>query len=323
MRAGGSGSLHIDDGARWRDHFDRPERALVQGRLRVKHRLNRDQHPGGGDRSRRVHRERDLRGGAAEIGDHAITLDRERQGQKQRLETATHEGLEIVFVIASAVRYRGNGSAHARLGPIEVKANGFEQRIHAVAGANFMDAFLRHPASGQACLKVAEALVRYAHVGQQKLERCLIDLASLENLQWWDANALLIDLRCLARHAARHHAADIGPVRAHGGKEDEASVTEDRIDDGDVIEVGAAGVGIVEENDVAFLERCAELRHGGAHRPRHRHDMRADIFRLGDDLAVRRKQATGEILGVIDGDRARRAADRGAHFPHGGNQRLR
>ena len=61
-----------------------------------------------------------------------------------------------------------------------------------------------------------------------------------------DADALLIDLGRLARHAARHHAADIGPMGAHGRKEDQPAVREHRIDDGDVVEVRAAGIRIVD-----------------------------------------------------------------------------
>ena len=65
----------IDDGAFRRHHRDRFERTVIERRLRVEHRLQRDEHRGGGDRERRVDRNRHLRRGAGEVGDQLVALD--------------------------------------------------------------------------------------------------------------------------------------------------------------------------------------------------------------------------------------------------------
>ena len=273
-------------------------------------------------RRRRVDREGHLRRGAGEIGDHPVAFDGERQRKKQRLEAAAHECLEIVLVVAGPVRHGGDAGPHARLGTVEIEADGLQQRVDAIAGADLVDALLRDAAGGEARLEVAEPLVGNAHVGEQEVERGLVHPPAFQDLERRDADALLVDLGRLAGHAAGHHAADVGPVGAHRRKEDQPAIAKDRIDDGHVVEMSAAGIGIVHENDVTRGERGAHLLHRRAHRPRHRHHVRADVLRLGDDLAVRREQPAGEVLGVVDGDRASGAAYRGAHLAHGGDQRL-
>ena len=226
MRARGRRPLHVDDGAGRRDHLDGPERALVQRRLRVEHRLHGDQHARRRNRGRRVDRERHLRRGAGEIGDHAVAFDGERQGQQQRLEAAAHERLEIVLVVARPVRYGGDAGAHARLGAVEIEAHGFQQRVDAIACADLVDALFRDAARRQAGLEIAEPLVGNAHVGEQEIERGLVHPPAFEDLQRRDADALLVDLGRLAGHAAGHHAADVGPVGAHRRKEDQPALAE-------------------------------------------------------------------------------------------------
>ena len=93
--------------------------------------------------------------------------------------------------------------------------------------------------------KSPEPLFGDAHVGEQQVERRLVDAPAFQDLERRDADAFLIDLGRLARHAAGHHAADVGPVGAHGREEDQPAVPEHRIDDRHVVEVRAAGIGIV------------------------------------------------------------------------------
>ena len=121
-----------------------------------------------------------MRGGAGEIGDHAVALDGQRQRQQQRLETAAHEGFEIVLVVACAIRHGGDAGAHARLGAVEIEAHGLQQRIDAVAGADLVDALFRDAAGGHARLEIAETLVGHAHVGEQQVERGLVHPPALE-----------------------------------------------------------------------------------------------------------------------------------------------
>ena len=149
-------------------------------------------------------------------------------GSNSGSKLAAHVGLEIVLEAIDTVGQAGDAGAHPRFRAVEIEPYGLEQRIDAVAAADFVDALLRDPAGGQARLQVAHALFRHAHVGQQDIEHTLVEAACLLDLDRRDAHALLIDLVGLARHAARHHAADVGPVRAHRRKEDQATVLEDR-----------------------------------------------------------------------------------------------
>ena len=104
--------------------------------------------------------------------------------------------------------------------------------------------------------------------------------------------------------------------------ENRAVIEEDRRDDRNVIEVGAANIWVVDQNDVARLKRVAELGHGGLDRPGHRDNVAADVFGLGDDLGIGGKQPTGKILGFIDCDGLCRSHDGCTHFAHDGDEAL-
>ncbi len=134
-------------------------------------------------------------------------------GSSKRLEDAADVGLEIVLEAIGAVRQAGNTGAHSRFRPVQVEAHGLEQRVDAVAGADLVDAPFGDPAGGKARLQIAQALLGYPHVGEEDVERSLIEAAGFLDLDRRDAHALLVDLGRLARHAAGNHAADIGPVR--------------------------------------------------------------------------------------------------------------
>ena len=108
-----------------------------------------------------------------------------------------------------------------------------------------MDALFRDTAGGKAGLEIAQALLGNPHVRQQDIEGGLVEAATLLDLHWRDANAFLVDLGGLARHAARDHAAHISPVGAYRGEKHQLPVLEHRENDRDVVEVSAAGIRVV------------------------------------------------------------------------------
>ena len=63
------------------------------------------------------------------------------------------------------------------------------------------------------------------------------------------------DLGRLAAEGAGHHAADLGDVADADGEAHQLAVDEERLEEGVLGAVQAAAIGIVVEDDVAFLER--------------------------------------------------------------------
>ena len=90
------------------------------------------------------------------------------------------------------------------------------------------------------------------------------------------------------------------------------AVDEHRHDHGDVRQVGAAGVGVVERERLAGRELRVARRdrpHAGAHRAQvHRH-----VRRVGDQAAVGVEQGAGEVEPLLDVHRVRRPLQRRAH----------
>ena len=81
---------------------------------------------------------------------------------------------------------------------------------------------------------------------------------------------------------------------------------------GDVRQVGAAGVGVVERERLAGREHrvaLADRPHAGAHRAQvHRH-----VRRVGDEAAARVEQGAGEVEPLLDVHRVRGALQRRPH----------
>ncbi len=91
-----------------------------------------------------------------------------------------------------------------------------------------------------------------------------------------------------------------------------AVIAEDRHDHGDVGQVGAAGIGVVEGEGLARLQRRIAL----AHRPHagaHRTQMHRHVRRIGHQPAVGVEQGAGKVQPLLDIDRVGGAFQRRAH----------
>ena len=103
--------------------------------------------------------------------------------------------------------------------------------------------------------EVSAALLGRAHVGENNPQNLIVDLSLLEQLHRREAQSLLIDLP-RQRHRARRHAADIGVMRTGRQVVGRFSVfNENRRHGGDIGQVRAAAERVVENDDVARLER--------------------------------------------------------------------
>ncbi len=117
--------------------------------------------------------------------------------------------------------------------------------------------------------QVGQPLLGPAHVGDQHAQQVV------GQPHRRDHDALLDQLARPDRHAGRHHPADVGVV---GARHHEAEVVDPR-DERDVGQVGAAGVGVVDDEGVTGLE--AELAAGGDG-VGHRAEVHGDVLGLGD-----------------------------------------
>ena len=118
---------------------------------------------------------------------------------------------------------------------------------------------------------------------------------------------LLVDLLHPPGEAARGHAPDVPPVAAGGGEHREPCVVEHGVEHQHVVEVGAAGVGIVVQEDVALVDVFAEHAHDFRRRVRHREVVDGVVVdALGDEPPVAGDQGTGEVVPLVDDRRVRR-----------------
>ena len=107
-------------------------------------------------------------------------------------------------------------------------------------------------------------------------------------------------------------AADVGVVGAVGREaEQRAVVRERRRDDGDVRQVGAAAVGVVQDPCDA---RLVPLPHHGLDGGGHRAEVDGDVLGLHDHPAGGVEQRAGRVAALLDVGRVRRADEHGAHL---------
>src|SRR5690606_17120653 len=104
---------------------------------------------------------------------------------------------------------------------------------------------------------VADALVSDADVGGDDRVDFRIELAPLEQLYGWQAQALLLDRGRGGREAAWHRATDVGPVAGVGEPAEYFAATPDRHGEAHVHQMRATEVWIVDDVDVAFFRRQA------------------------------------------------------------------
>ena len=154
--------------------------------------------------------------------------------------------------------------------------------------------------------------MRRAGVQHQELPEVVAHRAGLDQAQDREADALVEHLGGGRVVGARRAAADVGLVRPVAGEPDEPAAGEDRPGDHPVRQVVATGLPrVVEEIDVAFLHRVAEIAQDRAHPEPAAPGMDRDAVGLAHDLAVRPGDEAGEIVRLAE-DRAAGGAD---HHP--------
>ncbi len=132
--------------------------------------------------------------------------------------------------------------------------------------------------------EVAFTLFRCANVGEDCGKELHIHFAGTHELDWRNANALLRDFTAGA-HGTWIHSADVGVMGTVGDVEGGAGATgeEHRRDHGDVGQVRAATIRIVEQRNIAGRE--AEVSENSSDRHGHGTEVDGHVVAHGDELA--------------------------------------
>ena len=168
-------------------------------------------------------------------------------------------------------------------------------------------------------LDVADPLVGDADVREDDREDLRVEPARFEELYRRQPQALLLDLGRVRGEAAGDDAADVGPVTGIGEPAPELPAIEERLDELDVHQVRPAEIRIVQDEDVAVIERDSLLAYPIDHRLRrelHRaHEHRQTELTLCDQLArIAVIDAVGAVERLRDHRAERRAHEREIHL---------
>ena len=249
----------LQDGAARNAHVDQVVEAVVEQDLRVE---NVDEE--GAEEhfehllvEEKVHRADRLRIGALEIEDHLLALAPHGAGD---LVGPHAEAVVVDEILEIAARFRDHhleDRAHRPLVAVEHLGHRRVELVDAEALGHLVHPPFGEAQGGDDGVEVRAVPVRQAAVAQDEFENFLVQLALAVDLDRRDLDAFLEDLRRVGRQAARHLAADIRHVAEHGGPGDDPAVDIDRHHGQPVVQMAdraVAGVGIVGEEDVAFLD---------------------------------------------------------------------
>ena len=163
-------------------------------------------------------------------------------------------------------------------------------------------------------LEVALDKMRGAGIGQQNLEDFRFDLIVLKGFDGRNAESLFRNMRP-PRLAARRPAAKVHPVTPADRKAQQfRALVKNRLNPGDVINMGAAPVGVVHHIDVALLHVFdAELVAHGMGRKLHGRQVDGDVGGLAQQPHLRIINGIGEINHIGQNGRERRPLEHHRH----------
>ncbi len=132
---------------------------------------------------------------------------------------------------------------------------------------------------------------------QQITEGLLAERAVMHQPKVLDHHAFFLDNAARGRHRAWRDATDICVVTARSDVEEDlaASPVENRRDDGDIGQMGAAGIRRVEYGYVARPLARTALANDCAHTLAHRAQMHRHVRCVGNEIAIAVEHRTGKI----------------------------
>ena len=344
----GGGRARVHQAALGGDDGDGSQDALVGGRGLADDAAEDVEGGGERDGERRVDAAPALGGGLGEVEGHGVAADGYGDGDGDWLvgeAVVVHDVAEGVVAVGQGA----DGGAGEALGVVEEGGLVLVDDGPAVAVDHLLEAALAGAAGGDLGGKVAAALVGRAGVTAEEGDDLLVDLAGADELQRRDDEALLEELG-RAGEGAGGHAADVGVVCAVRDEADEGlaaggvcpsicgtgrpfdrlratlrraqgeRIGEDGCDEGDVVEVGAAEVGVVEGDDVAGSE--VEALEGGGDGGGHGAEVDGDVGGLRDHVALGVKEGAGVVLALLDVGGEAGAAKGDAHLLGDGGEEV-
>ncbi len=169
---------------------------------------------------------------------------------------------------------------------------------------------------------IAQHLPRHPHVPVDQLEHRLHRPLRRVELDRGDPQPFLKDLGGVAAIAAGRLAADVELMADAGGPANKGSVQEDGLEDVEVRQMGAALVGVVQDEDVARMRPPRELLAHAGHGVGDGAQMKRQGQPLRDEPPLRVTERAGHVHGVLEVVRVRGAHERDGHLVHDGVERV-
>ena len=162
---------------------------------------------------------------------------------------------------------------HGPPGAVEQGLTGGQIGVAAKPLAQFLDPLFGGFAAGHDPHQVRAVHDRDTDVVEDQVQDVLVQLALLKQLDRRDAQPLAKDRRGVGRKGAGQGTADIHLVAEHRGPADQFITVKDRDEDQKIVDVGdrsAAQIRVVEQDDIAGVDRAVEAVH-------HLPDIRAEL----------------------------------------------
>ena len=312
--------LRPHDGALARAHRQRAEGALVLRDVGV------DQ-IGEGLRHRRDHvgvagidEGRALRVRGAEIDRDLAVPHRHRRAHRDvapPVAVIVEKGLAVKDALLPAPDL----GPRAPLGPVQQRLDGGLDGRRVEALHQRLQARLAEAHRADLGRQVAPEVARMAHIERQHLQQVLARPAALLEAQWRDAQALMEDFGGGGVVGAVRRPADIAVMGAIDRPEGEPPGDEHRREHGHIRQMAAAaGIGIVDDEQIALMHILAEARRDRLRRPGHGADMHRNMLRLGHQPAAVVADGGGEVARGVQDLRIGGAQHRLAHLLDDGRQ---
>ena len=237
-----------------------------------------------------------LRRRAGEVELELLACDRDRDAELQ----LAVRGLEQLRRLVAAVGERGDPGPDAPLRVGDELAHRSGDLVAAAARAQLRNPPGAEPLRGELSAQVAAPLVRVPHLRHERVQRRLVEQCGR------DHDALLGERARVGGHAPRHRSAHVGVVRPRGG-EAELRPRDER----DVGQMRAAGVGVVEDEDVVGAWVAGD--HRGDRRG-HRAQVHRNVLGLGDHPAGRIEDRGRAVAALLDVRREGGPDQRRAHL---------
>src|SRR5262252_1306627 len=293
------------------------EGALVLRDARVEEIGQGHMHGGHRVRVRRVHEADHLRVTLREIHDERVALFGHGGAERDVLDAVAvvvedgHPAVDAVLPAADA------GAALA-LGTVQYLAHCGHGGVDTVVVDQLEEAALAHSSRAEHGLEVAREVARMAHVGGDQLHHVVAQATCVVELERRNADALLPDLRGPGVVGAVGGAANVALVGAIDGPEGEALAHEHGQEGGEVREVIAAVVRIVEKEHVTGLDAPREVVGHGLDGHGQRAHVDGHVLGLRGESAFAVEDRGGEITARVEDLRVGGAQHRLAHLLHDG-----